>query len=414
MYRFFSVAGPEFDEVFVGQGAKRVRELFNVAKERAPCVIFIDEIDSVGSTRKVSHQPHAHQTINQLLSEMDGFQNNGGVIVIGATNRAEDLDKALTRPGRFDSKIPVILPDKKGRKSIIEYYLSKITHDHSVDVEVLAGLTTGMAGAHIQNLINTAAIRAASINSLAVTMLDLQYALDKITLGTDWKSRERKKADLKLTAYHEAGHTLVCLYTEDANPLHKVTIVAKGQSGGHTAMLPHDLMDHETKSHLNASLDVSMGGRAAEEIIFGKEKVTTGASSDMKYATDVAEAMVKKFGMSEKQGLRFVNEEMSTASMEVIDSEVNRLLKESYQRAMNILTSRKKELHLLAEALLEHETLDVQQIKAVLEGQSISSLKPKPHNRGYNNNTNNPSSNSPLPTPFTGVPNANMPQINNQ
>lgn len=368
---FFHASGSEFDEVLVGQGARRVRDLFKAAKEKAPCVIFIDEIDSVGGKRSSSVlHPYANQTINQLLSEMDGFLSNEGVIVLGATNRSEDLDKALLRPGRFDTEVIVGKPDIKGRREILGLYLSKIKHDNSIDVDSLAGRTTGFSGADLQNLVNTAAIRAAIEGKNWVSMTEFELAYDKHVMGTEWKSRVRDKEDLKITAYHEAGHTLVAYFTKESAPLHKVTILAKGQSGGHTAFTPPANAEwHETKAQMKASIDVSMGGRAAEEIVFGKEKVTGGASSDLLSATRISEQMVKYLGMSDKMGLRVMddNKEPSPATKEVLDGEVNRLLDDSYKRATTILTVHRKELNLLAEALLKYETLDAEDIKTIVE-----------------------------------------------
>merc|ERR1719192_1705999 len=307
---FFQASGSEFDEVLVGQGARRVRDLFKTAKQRAPCVVFIDEIDSVGGKRTSSTlHPYANQTINQLLSEMDGFVSNEGVIVIGATNRKDQLDKALLRPGRFDAEIRVEVPDMKGRKEILELYLSKIKHEQSVDIDKLSRMTVGFTPAELENMVNTSAIRAAVEEKEWVTMTEFEYSHDKATIGTDWKSRVRHKDDLKITAYHEAGHTLVNIFTENTDPVHKVTIVSKGQSGGHTAMLPERDASHHTKAQMLARLDVFMGGRAAEEIIFGKEKVTGGASSDLAQATSIATSYVKVLGMSEKYGLRVTHGE---------------------------------------------------------------------------------------------------------
>lgn len=366
---FFHASGSEFDEILVGQGAKRIRELFKAAKAKAPCVIFIDEIDSVAAKRTSSNiHPYANQTVNQLLSEMDGFMSNEGVIVLGATNRAEELDKAMLRPGRFDSQVEVPKPDLKGRTEILQLYLSKIKHDNSVDLEKLARLTVGFSGADLFNMVNTAAIRAAVDSKEFVSMAEFDYSHDKHTMGTDWKSRVRDKADLEITAYHEAGHTLVAYFTPDAAPLYKVTIVAKGQSGGHTAMLPEGDMWHETKAQMLASMDVSMGGRAAEELIFGKDKITGGASSDLHQATKISEAMVKHLGMSEKIGLRVVQrDEMAPGSVELMDVEINKTLNESYKRAQNILKTHRRELDMLAEGLLHFETLDFDDIKTIIE-----------------------------------------------
>jgi len=370
---FFHASGSEFDEVLVGQGARRVRDLFKAAKDRAPCVIFIDEIDSVGSKRTSSVlHPYANQTINQLLNEMDGFISNEGVIVLGATNRADDLDKALLRPGRFDTQVHVNNPDVTGRTQILELYVSKVKHDDSVDIESIAKRTMGFSGADLQNLVNTAAIRAAVEGKEWVSMSDFELAFDKLVMGTEWRSRVRNKEDLTITAYHEAGHVLVAYFTPAAHPLHKVTIVAKGMSGGHTAFIPKDDEWHRTKEQYKAEMDVSMGGRAAEELVFGKEKITGGASSDLESATRISEVMVKRLGMSEKFGLRVMDNQQnappqSQGTKEMVDSEIKLLMDDSYKRAVNILTTHRKELNLLAEALLKYETLDAEDIKAIVE-----------------------------------------------
>lgn len=370
---FFQASGSEFDEVLVGQGARRVRDLFKTAKQRAPCVVFIDEIDSVGGKRTSSTlHPYANQTINQLLAEMDGFVSNEGVIVIGATNRKDQLDKALLRPGRFDSEIRVEVPDMKGRKEILELYLSKIKHDQSVNIDKLARMTVGFTPAELENMVNTSAIRAAVEEKEWVTMTEFEYSHDKATIGTDWKSRVRHKDDLLITAYHEAGHTLVNIFTENTDPVHKVTIVSKGQSGGHTAVLPERDASYHTKAKMLAKLDVFMGGRVAEEIMFGKEKVTGGASSDLAQATSIATSYVKKLGMSEKYGLRVTHGEeeqmMSESTKNLMDAEINRLLNESYKNATGILKAHRRELDLLADALLKYETLDSDDIRAIIDG----------------------------------------------
>ncbi|XP_015597301.1 ATP-dependent zinc metalloprotease YME1 homolog isoform X1 [Cephus cinctus] len=387
---FFHAAGPEFDEILVGQGARRVRDLFKAAKERAPCVIFIDEIDSVGAkrTNSVLH-PYANQTINQLLSEMDGFHQNEGVIVLGATNRREDLDKALMRPGRFDVEIFVNAPDYLGRKEILDLYLSRIlTRD--VDAEYLARCTTGFTGADIENMVNQAALRAAIDGADYVTIQHLERARDKVILGPEGKLRMPDDEVNRITAYHEGGHALVAYYTKDAVPLHKVTIVPRGPSLGHTSYLPEKDIYHVTKAQLLANMDTMMGGRAAEELIFGPERVTTGASKDLEDATKIAEGMVKSFGMSEKVGFRAHynknrdyngSSEYSPMTNELIDSEVKRLLQESYERAKMILKTHAKEHKQLADALLKYETLDVEDVKAIANGkktktETINSKRP--------------------------------------
>ncbi len=371
---FFHAAGSEFDEVLVGQGARRVRDLFTAAKNRAPCVIFIDEIDAVGGkrTNSVLH-PYANQTINQLLSEMDGFHQNEGVIVLGATNRREDLDKALLRPGRFDVEVHVNLPDYTGRKEIFELYLKKI-QCKDIDVDVLARGTTGFTGADIENMVNLAALKAAIDNAKFVSMKDLENAKDKVLMGPARKSRIPDEEANEITAYHEGGHAIVAYYTKDSNPIHKVTIIPRGPSLGHTAYIPKKDQYHTRKSELLATIDTMMGGRAAEELIYGPEKITSGAASDLKQATAIATEMVKTLGMSEKVGLRtierdggFVNvNDLSPAMTESIDNEIKKILHDSYERAKAILKAHAREHRQLAEALLKYETLEADDVKAIL------------------------------------------------
>ncbi|XP_029663081.1 ATP-dependent zinc metalloprotease YME1 homolog isoform X3 [Formica exsecta] len=392
---FFHVAGPEFDEILVGQGARRVRDLFRAAKEKAPCVVFIDEIDSVGAkrTNSVLH-PYANQTINQLLSEMDGFRQNEGVIVLGATNRRKDLDKALMRPGRFDVEIYINKPDYFGRKEILDLYLSRIL-THEVDTVYLARCTTGFTGADLENMINQAALRAAIDEADCVTMKHLEYARDKVLMGPEGKLKLRDEEVNRITAYHEAGHALVAFYTKDATPLHKVTIVPRGPSLGHTSYMHEKDVYHVTKSQLLANMDSMMGGRAAEELTFGPEKVTTGASSDLVEATKIAEMMVKNYGMSEKVGFRSIienkklfgnNNTYAPSTNELIDNEVKRILQESYERAKSILKTHAKEHKQLAEALLQYETLDADDVAAIVNETGLSkresSADPKRSTKG--------------------------------
>ncbi|VDM39866.1 unnamed protein product [Toxocara canis] len=386
---FFHTSGSEFDEVLVGQGARRVRDLFERAKQRAPCIIFIDEIDSVGSKRvSNSIHPYANQTINQLLAEMDGFNRNEGVIIIGATNRVEDLDKALLRPGRFDVRVTVSPPDLMGRKDILSYYLSKIIHTDEVNIDVLAKGTTGFTGADIENMVNQAALKAASDGCPMVMMPHFEEARDRVIMGpARLRGRLPDEEANRITAYHEAGHTLVGMFTKDSIPLHKVTIIPRGQSLGHTAILPEKDEYHMTRAQMLAQLDMMMGGRVAEELIFGMEKVTTGAADDLRKATQLATKMVKTFGMSDRVGLRdfspedgsafVVVNDLSPQTSEMIDQEISRLLNESYGRAKEILTKHKKEHKLLAEALLEYETLASDEVKELFEVGKISRRSPQ-------------------------------------
>lgn len=346
---FFHASGSEFDEIFVGTGAKRVRQLFDAAKARSPCVIFIDEIDTVGAKRTSSQiHPYANQTINQLLSEMDGFQQTEGVIVLGATNRRDNLDKALLRPGRFDVEVRVFPPDLKGRRDIIAHYLKRITIDSSIDIDRLARGTTGCTGADLENMVNQAALKAAMDSASAVSMDHMEYARDKVLMGPAKKTRIPDEETNTMTAYHEAGHTIVAYYTKWATPLHKVTIVPRGTSLGHTSFVPEKEEYNQSKAQLLAQMDVAMGGRVAEELIYGTENVTTGASSDFLVATNLAKSMVKKFGMSDKVGVRVFDDsefdsglttlrvnDVSPATTELVDSEIRRLL---YVSIYNLLS----------------------------------------------------------------------------
>jgi ATP-dependent metalloprotease len=309
---------------------------------------------------------------------MDGFRQNEGVIVLGATNRRDDLDKALLRPGRFDVEVQVPVPDLNGRKEIFELYLSKIKKHADVTPEVCARRTTGFTGADIENMVNQAALRAAIDEKDSVDMSYLENARDKLIMGPERKSRIPDEECNLNTAYHEAGHALVALKTKDATPLHKITIVSRGHSLGHTAFIPEKENYNMTRAHILASIDTAMGGRVAEELIFGIDKVTTGASNDLKMATQLATAMVKEFGMSEKVGIRtfdednsglvVVNDRLSASTSENIDMEIKRILQESYERARVILKTYAKEHKLLADALLKYETLDADEARGVMEG----------------------------------------------
>lgn len=367
---FFSTSGSEFDEIYVGVGAKRVRELFKLAKENIPCVIFIDEIDSIGKERTSSSlHPHANDTINQLLTEMDGFRNSNGIIVLGATNRKEDLDKALLRPGRFDVEVSVSVPDYKARKELFEFYLNEVRHQ-SIDYEKLARGTTNFTGADIENMVNQAALRAAVIGAQYVTTEHLEHSRDKALMGPASMSRITDEETNKITAYHEGGHTVVAYFTENSQPLHKVTIIARGSSLGHTAYIPDKDIYHVNKTQILAMLDSMMGGRAAEELVFGTEKVTSGASSDLEKATELASKMVKMWGMSDTVGLSTYNGNsfISPQSANLIDMEIKKILKESYERAKNILIAHKDKHKELSEALLKYETLDADEIASILKG----------------------------------------------
>ncbi|XP_067686204.1 ATP-dependent zinc metalloprotease YME1L-like [Haliotis asinina] len=381
---FYHASGSEFDEIFVGTGAKRIRQLFSAAKMRAPCVIFLDEIDSVGASRTNSQiHPYANQTINQLLAEMDGFNQNEGVIVLGATNRRNNLDSALLRPGRFDVEVTVYPPSLKGRKEILAYYISKVKADSKMDFDLLAQRTVGFTGADLQNMVNQAALQAAREGAIAISMDHMDYARDKVVMGPAKKSLIQDDSSKWKTAFHEAGHTLVAHFTKDAPIPNKVTILPRGSSLGHTAISYEKELFNMSRSQLLARMDVSMGGRAAEEIIYGMDKVETGAKDDFSQATTIASAMVKEYGMSEKVGTRVFKDNnvmidgvskmnnLSPAIQEQIDGEIKRLLQESYDRAKLLLHKHQAEHKALAQALIKLETLDKDQIKAVIEGKQV-------------------------------------------
>uniref|UniRef100_A0A9J8A986 ATP-dependent zinc metalloprotease YME1L1 n=1 Tax=Cyprinus carpio carpio TaxID=630221 RepID=A0A9J8A986_CYPCA len=373
---FYYASGSEFDEMFVGVGASRIRNLFREAKANAPCVIFIDELDSVGGKRIESPMhPYSRQTINQLLAEMDGFKPNEGVIIIGATNFPEALDNALIRPGRFDMQVTVPRPDVKGRTEILKWYLKKIKVDSAVEAEVIARGTVGFSGAELENLVNQAALKAAVDGKDMVTMKELEFAKDKILMGPERRSAEIDKKNKEITAYHESGHAIIAYYTKDAMPINKATIMPRGPTLGHVSMLPENDRWSETRSQLLAQMDVSMGGRVAEELIFGSENITTGASSDFDSATKIARMMVTRFGMSEKLGVMTYADltKQSPETQAAIEHEVRILLRDSYERAKALLKSRSKEHKNLAEALLRYETLDAKEIQLVLEGKTIGS-----------------------------------------
>jgi ATP-dependent metalloprotease len=410
---FFHAAGSEFDEILVGQGARRVRDLFDKAKQRTPCVIFIDEIDSIGGKRSSSmFHPYANQTVNQLLSEMDGFNQNEGVIVIGATNRANDLDKALVRPGRFDVQVTVPVPDYKGRRELFDHYLGKIRASRDIDIDMLCRTTVGFTGADIENLVNQGALKSATENMDIVTQESLEFARDKILMGPERRNRLPDKEQNAMTAYHEGGHALVAYYTEKANSLHKVTIVSRGNSLGHTSTLPERDLYSQTKEQLSAAMDVMLGGRVAEELIFGSDRVTTGCEDDLRKANMLATKMVKDFGMSEKIGMRVVRDDdtqnssqivinnISDATSELVESEISKLLNESRERVKKILTERRNELVLLAEALLKYETLDASEVKLVIEGKDPKILRQEKdrerRNRLNNLKVGNPPDRLPL------------------
>ncbi|KAF8478682.1 ATP-dependent peptidase [Russula ochroleuca] len=375
---FLFASGSEFDEMFVGVGAKRVRELFATARKKQPAIIFIDELDAVGGKRSARDQQYMKQTLNQLLVEMDGFVQDEGVIVIAATNFPESLDEALIRPGRFDRHIAVPLPDIRGRAQILVHHMKEIIVGPDVDPMILARGTPGFSGADLQNMVNQAAIQASKEQAKAVALKHLEWAKDRIVMGAERRSSYIDERVKRLTAYHEGGHALTALYTEGAMPLHKVTCMPRGHALGVTSQLPKDDRLMVTHKEFLADIDVALGGRVAEELIFGPENVTSGASSDLRKATATATHMVKNWGYSEKIGPVYLNdreEGISTSKREEIESEVRRMLQAGQARVFSLLRSKQQELHRLALALIEHETLDIEEVKKVIQGESIRNIK---------------------------------------
>ncbi|XP_020098469.1 ATP-dependent zinc metalloprotease FTSH 9, chloroplastic/mitochondrial [Ananas comosus] len=362
---FFYRAGSEFEEMFVGVGARRVRSLFQAAKKKAPCIIFIDEIDAVGSTRK-QWEGHTKKTLHQLLVEMDGFEQNEGIIVMAATNLPDILDPALTRPGRFDRHIVVPNPDVRGRQEILELYLQDKPMADDVDINAIARGTPGFNGADLANLVNIAAIKAAVEGVEKLTAAQLEFAKDRIIMGTERKTMYISEESRKLTAYHESGHAIVALNTDGAHPIHKATIMPRGSALGMVTQLPSQDETSVSKKQLLARLDVCMGGRVAEELIFGEDYVTTGASNDLHTATELAHYMVSTCGMSDAIGPVHVKERPGSEMQSRIDAEVVKLLREAYDRVKRLLKKHERALHALANALLEYETLNADEIKQIL------------------------------------------------
>ena len=382
---FFFISGSDFVEMFVGVGASRVRDMFEEAKKNAPCLIFIDEIDAVGRHRGVGiggGNDEREQTLNQLLVEMDGFEGNQGIIVIAATNRPDVLDKALMRPGRFDRQIMVNLPDYKGRRDILEVHARKLKLASDVDLDVVAKATPGFSGADLANLLNESALLTARENRKKITMQEIEEATDKIIMGLARKNRVMKPEDRKLTAYHEAGHTIVAMNCKNVDPLHKVTIISRGRAGGVTSFLPEDDKNYEKKSEMLEDIMVSFGGRIAEEMLLGSDNITGGASADIKQATRIAERMVTMYGFSEKlgevnyerkrhAGESYQLEGSSDETLKLIDEEIKRIITEQKAKAEKLLKSKKKDLIAVAEALLKYETLDKEQVEKIIKGEKI-------------------------------------------
>ncbi|MDX2028702.1 MAG: ATP-dependent zinc metalloprotease FtsH [Alphaproteobacteria bacterium] len=386
---FFTISGSDFVEMFVGVGASRVRDMFEQGKKHAPCIIFIDEIDAVGRHRGAGlggGNDEREQTLNQLLVEMDGFEANEGVILIAATNRPDVLDPALLRPGRFDRQVIVPNPDILGREKILKVHMRKVPLAANVDARVIARGTPGFSGADLANLVNEAALMAARANKQAVGMHEFEMAKDKVLMGAERRSMMMTEDEKKLTAYHEAGHALVSLNVPQSDPLHKVTIIPRGRALGVTMNLPERDKYGMTVTELTSKLAMMFGGRVAEELIFGKENVTTGASSDIQQATDLSRRMVMEFGMSDKLGpVRYHSNEqevflghsvarqqnISEATAQLIDDEVRRLIETAEKKARQILTTHTDDLHKIAKALLEYETLSGEEIQALLRGEPI-------------------------------------------
>jgi cell division protease FtsH len=386
---FFTISGSDFVEMFVGVGASRVRDMFEQGKKNAPCIIFIDEIDAVGRHRGVGlggGNDEREQTLNQLLVEMDGFESNEGVILIAATNRPDVLDPALLRPGRFDRQIVVPNPDVTGREAILGVHAKKVPMSPDVDLHVIARGTPGFSGADLANLVNEAALLAARRDKKVVTMRELEEAKDKVMMGVERKSMVMSEDEKKMTAYHEGGHAIVSLHCPASDPIHKATIIPRGRALGMVMRLPEadKLSYHRDKMH--DDLAVAMGGRVAEEMIFGYNKVSSGASSDIKYATRLARAMVAEWGMSDELGPVLYGSDqeegylgggggrgaIAGTTQARVDAEVKRIVQEAHDRARDILETYRDDLEKLALALLEYETLSGDEIKKIIAGEHLN------------------------------------------
>ena len=387
---FFTISGSDFVEMFVGVGASRVRDMFEQAKKKSPCIIFIDEIDAVGRHRGAGlggGHDEREQTLNQLLVEMDGFEGSEGVIVISATNRPDVLDPALLRPGRFDRQVVVPLPDVRGREQILKVHMRKVPVSKNVKPSVIARGTPGFTGADLANLVNEGALLAARANLRSVTMDQFDKAKDKIMMGAERRSLVMSEDEKKLTAYHESGHAIVGLTVSDHDPVYKVTIIPRGRALGVTMFLPEEDRYSYSKQRLMSQMKSLFGGRIAEELIFGPAYVTTGASNDIERATDIARSMVTKWGLSEKLGPLTYSEDdgeiflgksvarhksVSDVTANIIDEEIRQLIDECYQDAKAILEKKTDKLHLMAEALMKYETITAAQIGQIMDGQEPS------------------------------------------
>jgi cell division protease FtsH len=403
---FFSISGSDFVEMFVGVGASRVRDMFEQGKKHSPCIIFIDEIDAVGRSRGAGlggGNDEREQTLNQLLVEMDGFETNEGIILIAATNRPDVLDPALLRPGRFDRQVVVGNPDILGREAILKVHIKKITVGPDVKLRTIARGTPGFSGADLANLINESALLAARKNKRVVTMVDVEEAKDKVMMGAERRSMVMSEDEKKLTAYHEGGHAIVALNEKVSDPIHKATIIPRGRALGMVMRLPERDQLSVTREKMYSDIAVAMGGRIAEELIFGHDKVTSGASSDIDMATKMAKNMVTRYGMSKELGpLAYAeNEEevflgrsvtrtqnMSEETSKKVDSEVKKIVEAGYDRAKKVLTEKIDDLHKIAKALLVYETLTGEEIRDLM----LKNIQPKKLNEFEDTKDNKESS----------------------
>ena len=382
---FFSISGSDFVEMFVGVGASRVRDMFDQAKKQAPCIIFIDEIDAVGRHRGGGHgggHDEREQTLNQLLVEMDGFEGNEGIIVMAATNRSDVLDKALLRPGRFDRQVYVGLPDIRGREQILKVHMRKVPLDEKVEALIIARGTPGFSGADLANLVNEAALFAARANKPVVTMEEFEKARDKITMGAERKSMVMSEKDKLMTAYHEAGHAIIGYLMPEHDPVHKVTIIPRGNALGVTMILPEEDKNSSSRRYLLSRIAMAYGGRAAEEIVGGADQVSTGASSDIRMASHYARNMVMRWGLSDKLGpLLYGVEEgaypgtgannYSPATALIIDEEIKRISDDCYKTAMDTLVENRDILEAMKDALMEYETIDSEQVDDLMQRRKV-------------------------------------------
>ena len=399
---FFTISGSDFVEMFVGVGASRVRDMFEQGKKNAPCIIFIDEIDAVGRHRGAGlggGNDEREQTLNQMLVEMDGFESNEGVILIAATNRPDVLDPALLRPGRFDRQVVVPNPDVNGREKILRVHMRKVPLASDVDPKTIARGTPGFSGADLANLVNEAALLAARMGKRVVAMNEFEAAKDKVMMGTERRSLVMSEAEKRMTAYHEAGHALCAMHEPECDPVHKATIIPRGRALGLVMSLPEGDRYSKSKSKLLSELTMAMGGRAAEEIIFGADKVSNGAAGDIKMATDQARRMITEWGMSDKLGMIAYGDNsqevflghsvtqaknVSEATAREIDGEIKSIIDNAYSSARRLLSENVEELHRLARGLLEYETLSGDEIRTVLRGEPVIRKvvdEPAPENR---------------------------------